>query len=318
MTITNPTRRRVLRDVFRAATIACAVMLGISTWTVIAGGSTPLAAATAGTATLDPASGASATDFAVALPAGAACSGNSASDNFRVQSYMVPGTVDPATLTFNSGGPVPEAGQFRTPLIAASGDPYVDGLTSVPAGGGPGLVTGLPLFNYALFLPGEIPGGTYNVGIACTQGLPSPTQLDKFWNARIDVTAVETGITWAGAVDPGTTTTTTGDPGTTTTTGDPGTTTTTAPGDTTTTTVGDGSTTTTAPGGSTTTLAGGSGGSSFTGGNPASPSVASTVGQLPYTGNSPWSLVIWGALLVVFGRMAMLLGRKPRVKTPPG
>ena len=318
MTITHPTRRRVLRDVSRALAVACAVMLGLSAWTVIAGGSTPSAAATAGAATLDPTSGGSTTDFATVLPSGAACTGNSAADNYRVQSYMVPGNVDPGSLTFNSAGPVPEPSQFRSPLIGASGDPYVDGLTSVPAGGGPGLVSGLPLFNYSLFLPGEIPAGTYNLGIACTKGVPSPTQLDKYWNARIDVTVVDGAMAWTVAVDPGPSTTTTADPGTTTTTGDPGTTTTTAPGDTTTTTAGDGSTTTTAPGGSTTTLSGGSGGSSFTGGNPASPSVASTVGQLPYTGNSPWSLVIWGALLLVFGRMAMLLGRTPRVKTPTG
>jgi len=38
------------------------------------------------------------------------------------------------------------------------------------------------------------------------------------------------------------------------------------------------------------------------------------VGQLPYTGNSPWSLVVWGAMLLVFGRMAILLGRKPKVR----
>jgi hypothetical protein len=35
--------------------------------------------------------------------------------------------------------------------------------------------------------------------------------------------------------------------------------------------------------------------------------------QLASTGTSSWQLVIWAVLLVVFGRMAILLGRSPRV-----
>lgn len=57
----------------------------------------------------------------------------------------------------------------------------------------------------------------------------------------------------------------------------------------------------------------------ITGGNPSantggSPTSSST-GTIPSTGSSTTSLVVWGVLLLVFGRMALLLGRKPKVLT---
>jgi hypothetical protein len=38
-----------------------------------------------------------------------------------------------------------------------------------------------------------------------------------------------------------------------------------------------------------------------------------TAGTIPSTGSSTMALLVWGALLVIFGRMAILLGRKPKV-----
>ena len=40
-----------------------------------------------------------------------------------------------------------------------------------------------------------------------------------------------------------------------------------------------------------------------------------TTGTIPSTGSSTTSLIVWGVLLLVFGRMAILLGRKPKVLT---
>ncbi len=40
-----------------------------------------------------------------------------------------------------------------------------------------------------------------------------------------------------------------------------------------------------------------------------------TSGTIPSTGSSTTSLIVWGVLLLVFGRMAILLGRKPKVLT---
>jgi hypothetical protein len=47
-------------------------------------------------------------------------------------------------------------------------------------------------------------------------------------------------------------------------------------------------------------------------------SVAGSVTQLPVTGKSTTALVVWSVLLLVFGRMAVLLGRPPRVKQAHG
>ncbi len=61
-------------------------------------------------------------------------------------------------------------------------------------------------------------------------------------------------------------------------------------------------------------------GGSFSGGNPSSASPVSTAGQLPFTGASPIPTVAWAIALLVFGRMAMLLGKRPKVigDDPPG
>jgi hypothetical protein len=60
------------------------------------------------------------------------------------------------------------------------------------------------------------------------------------------------------------------------------------------------------------TPVGGSGGGDF--GTTAGGSTFNTSGgTIPSTGSSTTSLIVWGVLLLVFGRMAILLGRKPRV-----
>jgi hypothetical protein len=54
----------------------------------------------------------------------------------------------------------------------------------------------------------------------------------------------------------------------------------------------------------------GTGTGTVTGGSPTG---TSTSGTIPATGSSTTSLIVWGVLLLVFGRMAILLGRKPKV-----
>jgi hypothetical protein len=46
-----------------------------------------------------------------------------------------------------------------------------------------------------------------------------------------------------------------------------------------------------------------------TGGSPS----GTSTGTIPATGSSTTSIIVWGVLLLVFGRMAILLGRKPKV-----
>jgi hypothetical protein len=50
-----------------------------------------------------------------------------------------------------------------------------------------------------------------------------------------------------------------------------------------------------------------------TGGNPSAASPVTTAGQLPYTGSSPVPMVVWAVALLVFGRIAMLVGKRTKV-----
>jgi hypothetical protein len=253
-------------------------------------------------------SGGSATAFSLLPPAGAGCLGDSANDSYKVQSYVVPSTVDPSTLTFDASGPVgmTVGAGFRQPLYnAETSGAYVDKLTLDNPGSPrprPGEVINVPGFSFAAFTPGDLPAGTYNVGLACTLGPASATQLDRFWNVQLAVVAAAAdapaGVTWSVQAPPAATTTTAG-----------GSTTTTAGGSTTTTAAG-GSTTTTVRGSTTTLAAGGqpTGGSTFVAG----------LSTLPATGGSPMSLIAWSVMFLIFGRMAVLLGRPVRVRPASG
>lgn len=258
--------------------------------------------------------GGSATAFALSPPEGAACSGDSATGGYRAQTYMVPSTVDPSSLTFSNAGPLPagSGAAFVQPLYSNVGSPWVNKTTAVSTG----LLVGLPILSFAWAADvGGItffPAGIYNIGFACTKGTASATQLDKYWNTQITIAAsaadVPAGLTWTASSAQSTTTTTTTASSTTTTTLS-GATTTTVSGATTT-TIRSG-TTTTALGGSSTTVnvsttLFGSGAGSATGGGRT----------IVATGSSPIPIVVWAILLLVFGRMALLLGRPLRVLPP--
>ena len=324
-TVTN--KRRVARDLARAGTVVSAALLAVSlaqaAWpnasvsaaAINAGAAQVLVVPGAPTAGQPLASGGSATVFALTPPAGASCTGDSTTGGYRVQSYIVPASVDPATLTFGPQGPLPAGtgASLRQPLFSAS-TPVINKTTAVAStAGGPGLLTGLPTISFGVFGasgPQIIPPGLYNIGYACTLGVASATQLDKYWNAQLtfsaDPTDLPSGITWVvGVVTPPTTTTiapTTTTIAPTTTTIAPTTTTTVAPTTTTTSTLKPVVTTTTVAGSAgvttTSTLVGSSG---------------ITGGSLPSTGTSPMLMVLWALMVLVCGRMAILFGRPIRV-----
>lgn len=326
--IRNPSRRRAARLAARTGVIGSGVMLSLTVWGLsLSGVPSAYAAVDAGAVAVihpidgsptsgDPlSSGGSATEFSLLPPNGAGCLGDSANDNYKVQSYVVPSTVDPGSLTWDASGPIPNAvgASFRQPLYnAETSGAYVDELTLDNPGAPrprPGEVINVPGFSLGVFEPGNLPAGTYNVGLACTLGPASATQLDRFWNVQLEVVEdaadEPAGITWS-VVDGSTTTTTAG--GTTTTT--EGGSTTTTDGSGTTTTTEDGTTTTTDGSGTTTTTVFMAGGEPTSGGT----AVLDSVATLPITGGSTMSLVVWAILLLTFGRMAVLLGRAPRVR----
>lgn len=336
MTVHNPTARRATRIGARTGATLSVAMLLLSTWAVLVGTRSPASAAptNAGDATIvtpistlgggDPiTTGGSKTQFTIKLPHGAACKGDSANDGYRWQTYMVPSSVDPSSLQFDNTGPAPNTlgNGFRQPLYDPAGSPVNNMQTSnADTPPGPGPILNIPNFDFEVYMPGNVPAGDYNVGVACTLGAPSATQLDRWWNAQLRVAAntadspaqigftvlASQSTTTSSSLSSSTSSTTagSGDSSTTSTTQVSG-----GGGDSTTSSTSAGDTSTTSAGSSDT-----SGSSTSLGDTSTTTDYSTTSGSttnLARTGSSPESLAVWAFLAVVFGRMAVLLGRAP-------
>ncbi|MEO7570861.1 MAG: hypothetical protein ABIX10_00335 [Acidimicrobiales bacterium] len=187
----------------RAAAVAIlALLLAASVVAPAGAGSVPV-----GDVELDPGEGGSTTRFALRLPEGASCPGDSANDGYRVNSYLVPIAVEPTAVTYNGTGPIPYAygtyADYRTPLYDVETNSVASVQTAnavVP--GEPGPIVNLPAFDFAVFGPGDLPAGRYNVGIACTL----LNEIVSVWNTELVVTEAPDDqpaqIRWA-AVDGG-------------------------------------------------------------------------------------------------------------------
>jgi hypothetical protein len=133
--------------------------------------------------------GGSATEFTLALPDDAQCPGDSAFEGWRVNGYMVPASVDVATLTYDGLGPAPaglvDYSRFRQPLYDTETSPYASALTAaVQERGDPGLIVDIPTFSLGVYSPGDVPAGRYHVGIACTL----LNEVGRVWDAEIVIT----------------------------------------------------------------------------------------------------------------------------------
>ncbi len=199
MNQSNLRRRRVVRDLGRAGFAVSAAMLvltlvgGTGGQRVVDaatdGGAISVQVATGPSAGQPLTSGGSATIISLRPPSGASCTGDSASGNYRVQSYMVPASVSPNSLKFDAGGPTPQGvgAAYRQPLFT-NGTGFINKLTGVATtANGPGLLVNLPPVDFALFAPDGrdiVTPGAYNLGFACTVGTGAAQVLDKFWNVR--------------------------------------------------------------------------------------------------------------------------------------
>lgn len=210
--IRNPVRRRHARNAARAVAALSATMLATTAWmstdSVIDAASAEVAAGAAlvivpddgrpdGGSQLD--SGVEDTEFTLRLPPGAGCPGDSKDGGYRVTSYVVPSTKDPATLVFDSEGPQPQQfgppqSTFAQPLWDVFGSPYIVAQTAdADPPGGQGPIINVAAFSFDVYeevgTGYEIPAGEYNVGIACfvpAEGAPAP--LQSFWNVEMSVT----------------------------------------------------------------------------------------------------------------------------------
>lgn len=313
--------RRAARAVARIGLAGSLMMLAVTAWS----GVVPVdAAENAGNATIsEPTTGAPLlagqkdTDFTLKLPEGAACTGDSANDGYRVQSFMVPEGVDPATLTYGNNGPEPlgVGDEFSQPLYRTTTEAYVNQQTAnATTPGGPGPIINIPAFDFMVFTdPGMVPAGTYILGISCTA--PTTGDVDRFWTAKMTVTADAAEWTAVAQQEPPATTTTSTTTSSTTPAGN-STTTTTTGGGTTTTTLGTDTTTTTLLSDSSNLAAAGgssSGGSSTGGGSGTTDVAGTSTGALARSGIVN-ELLVWAALALGFGYLLYLAAMSPQTR----
>lgn len=112
------------------------------------------------------ASGGSAAEFSLSLPGEASCPGDSRNDNWRVQTFIVPSDVDPASVEYGPNGPT---GEHQWAFYDTVTSPVIEGLL-VPndAAGSPARIDTFPPMSFRVFPVGEIPPGRYRAGAACT------------------------------------------------------------------------------------------------------------------------------------------------------
>jgi hypothetical protein len=127
--------------------------------------------------------GGSTGSYAVVLPSGASCPGDSANDDYRYQGYLVPEGLDPATIRYNSVGPV---GTNEAALFRADTDALIDQFTianDVP--GEPGVLPPIPPLSFNSYVPGFVAAGNYRLGIACTYF----GTTTNYWDIEVRISA---------------------------------------------------------------------------------------------------------------------------------
>ena len=119
--------------------------------------------------------------FAVRIPAGATCPGDSANDDWRVQSFIVPAGTDLGTIQYGATRP---AGEHMYALYTVEGRPYAQALLAQnPRPGLPGQILDPPPFDFHQFTPDLLPVGRYEVGVACSYY----ETVERYWDVELDL-----------------------------------------------------------------------------------------------------------------------------------
>lgn len=171
----NTMRMNLIRVVAGATIAAASIGLYAGAASAAAPGTPPVAPAT-----MTPPSGTATSTFSLLPPPASKCPGDAATNGYRLQSYIAPAAVDPATLTYDANGPT-AAGSF--PLYDVATSPFVN---AVSLGIGDGIISGIPQFSLGVFDgQGLLPAGDYNVGFACSLAGATVT----YWSTKITLSA---------------------------------------------------------------------------------------------------------------------------------
>lgn len=124
-------------------------------------------------------SGGSATPFAVTLPAGASCPGDTAHDGYHVDSYLVPKGVSPTSVDFKTGYPSKWYGYIDY------GDFYAANNTDEGTGQLMALPYEFSFSRYSSYMDDLFPDGvksaTWEGGIVCAN---THGEVTNYWNSE--------------------------------------------------------------------------------------------------------------------------------------
>lgn len=133
--------------------------------------------------------GGSTTAYTIELSSDPECQGDSANDDYRVNSYLVPESLAPTAVEFDGLGPKPNAygdyESFRQPLYDTFTTFFVSiQLQNNQQKGEPGRMQAFPMFDFGVYKPGDLPIGRYHLGIACTH----LNEITRIWDTEVVVT----------------------------------------------------------------------------------------------------------------------------------
>jgi hypothetical protein len=141
--------------------------------------------------------GGSRTPFALVLPKAAACPGDTAHQEYNIDSFVEPAGTNVAKVYFRGGFP---QGAQGTVLGDTAGDPYMAENTVENTGA----IPALPIFTWAGYShqPNLVSLGTYEIGLICADRHGYGTST--YWSAHVHFTLTSSdpgGFTWT-VVDP--------------------------------------------------------------------------------------------------------------------
>ncbi len=127
--------------------------------------------------------GGSASEFTLRPPLDASCPGDSASENWRISSFIIPAEDDPTELVI---GPFAPEGDGRWPLYKANTSAYInEALEQDFERGNPARILPLPPLSFAVFPTDILPPGRYTIGLVCSQWKVA----DRYWDTDIEIIA---------------------------------------------------------------------------------------------------------------------------------
>jgi len=124
--------------------------------------------------------------FFVVLPDGAACPGDSANDQWRAQTFLLPESEDVLEAWFGSSGPEPPWVGTRFPLFeASSGLPLSQlMLQRNDVAGAPGIIEQIGETSLAVQTENGLVAGRYRIGVACSFF----RQTTQYWDLVVEIT----------------------------------------------------------------------------------------------------------------------------------